>query len=136
MFSFTNSSTDDASDAPLSLCRELALTVIQDLPETLVDRQSISQVHPTTKCVCFGANEALDQMCHLLMDSSDNVPKMSYKILQVSAAKYTEHLVLEASVESESTVPLELPPELVQLLQSSLEEDETPDSVHEQVRCI
>lgn len=75
-------------------------------------------------------------MCHLLMDSSDNVPKMSYKILQVSAAKYTEHLVLEASVESESTVPLELPPELVQLLQSSLEEDETPDSVHEQVRCI
>ena len=71
------------------------------------------------------------------MDASDNVPKMSYKILQSSAAKYTEHLVLEASVESESAVPLELPPELVQLLlQSSLVEDELPESVRDQVRYI
>lgn len=74
-------------------------------------------------------------MCHLLTDASDNVPKMSYKILQTSAAKYTEHLVLEAGVESDSTVPLELPPELVQLLQSSLAEDEMPEDVREQVRC-
>ena len=75
-------------------------------------------------------------MCHLLMDSSENVPKMSYKILQMSASKYTEHLVLEASVESENTVPLKLPTELVQLLQNSLAEDEVPDSIREQVRCI
>lgn len=75
-------------------------------------------------------------MCHLLMDSSEDVPKVSYKILQMSASKYTEHLVLEASVESESTVPLELPAELVQLLQNSLAEDEVSDNVREQVIYI
>ena len=118
----------------MSLCRELALTVIQDLPESLVDRQSISQVASPITLVGFGTNQLTNQMCHLLMDASDNVPKMSYKLLQTSAAKYTEHLVLEASVESETTVPLELPPDLVQLLQSSLAEDEVPESVREQVR--
>lgn len=73
-------------------------------------------------------------MCHLLLDASEAVPKMSYKILQSSATKYTEHLVLEASVESETAVPLGLPVELVQLLQSSLPDEEASDGVREQVR--
>ena len=58
---------------------------------------------------------------------------MSYKILQTSAAKYTETLVLEASVESEDSVPLDLPLELVQLLQSSLPDEDDTDSGREQV---
>lgn len=72
-------------------------------------------------------------MCHLLLDASESVPKMSYKILQTSADKFTEHLVLEASVESEASVPLDLPLELVQLLQSSLPDEDVSDSVREQV---
>ena len=75
-------------------------------------------------------------MCHLLLGPSENVPKMSYKILQQSAAKYTEYLVLEASVESETTVPLNLPPELVELLQSSMPDEDSVDSGREQVRLL
>lgn len=72
-------------------------------------------------------------MCHLLLDTSETVPKISYKILQASAAKYTEHLVLEASVENENTVPLELPLELIQLIQSSIPDEDASDVVREQV---
>lgn len=66
------------------------------------------------------------------MDPSENVPRMSYKILQVSAAKYTEHLVLEASVDNEATVPLNLPIELVELVQSGLQGDDALDKGAEQ----
>ena len=76
------------------------------------------------------------KMCHLLLDASESVPKMSYKILQLSAAKYTEHLVLEASVESENSVPINLPPELVLLLQSSMPDEESVDSNREQVSFL
>jgi E3 ubiquitin-protein ligase listerin len=75
-------------------------------------------------------------MCHLLLDASENVPKMSYKILQLSAAKYTEHLVLEASVESETAAPLNLPLELVQLLQSSTPDEDSANSSREQVHLL
>ncbi|GJE86513.1 hypothetical protein PsYK624_025930 [Phanerochaete sordida] len=105
---------DNAIDTPLSLCRELALSVIQDLPESLVERGAIAK------------------MSHLLLDASEAVPKMSYKILQASAAKYTEHLVLEASVESEDTISFDLPLELVQLLQSSLPDEELDQTAREQ----
>ncbi|EKM56485.1 uncharacterized protein PHACADRAFT_92839 [Phanerochaete carnosa HHB-10118-sp] len=121
----------NAIDTPLGLCRELALSVIQDLPESLVDKDAIAKVLFGSECA-FSLLTLL-QMCHLLLDASEAVPKMAYKILQASATKYTEHLVLEASVDSEATVPLNLPPELVQLLQSSLSDEDAFDSAREQV---
>lgn len=53
-------------------------------------------------------------------------------MLRDSAAKRTEYLVLEAGVDSEATVPLDLPLELVLLLQESLHED-TEDVMPQQV---
>ena len=63
-------------------------------------------------------------MCHILTDPSDTVQRMAYKMLRESAAKYTEHLVLEAGVDSDAELKLELPMELVELLQMSLPESD------------
>ena len=75
------------------------------------------------------------QMCHILTDPSDVVQRMAYKMLRESAAKYTEHLVLEAAVDSEAEVKLELPRELVELLHMNLPEDDVEGSVANQV-CV
>jgi hypothetical protein len=72
-------------------------------------------------------------MCHLLKDSSPNVQKMAYRILQESARKWTEHLVIEAGVDVEDTVKTELPSALLDILQRSTQyEDEM--EYDEQVR--
>jgi E3 ubiquitin-protein ligase listerin len=64
-------------------------------------------------------------MCHLLKDSSADVQKMSYHLLQESARKWTEHLVIEAGVDVEDTAKIELPSELMEILQRSTQpEDE------------
>lgn len=65
------------------------------------------------------------KMCHVINDPSDNVQRMAYKMLCASATKYTEHLVLEAAVDSDAELKLELPLELVSLLQMSLPEEDT-----------
>ncbi|KAF7796133.1 hypothetical protein EIP86_007306 [Pleurotus ostreatoroseus] len=101
-------------NVPLSICRELALTIVQDLPDTLLDKDTLSK------------------MCHILTDPSDIVQKMAYKMLRESAAKYTEHLVLEAAVDSEAEVKLDLPRELVELLHMNLPEDDVEGSVANQ----
>ncbi|KAI0945042.1 hypothetical protein AcV7_001681 [Taiwanofungus camphoratus] len=88
--------------APLSVCRELALQIVQDLPEELVDEGVLSK------------------MCHVVMDSSVDVQRMAYQLLHKAAMKYTEHLVIEAAVDSEATVRPRLPLELVDILQRSL----------------
>lgn len=75
-------------------------------------------------------------MCHILTDPSDVVQRMAYKMLRESAAKYTEHLVLEAAVDSEEEVKLELPLELIALLQMNLPEDDAEDGVISQVRNL
>ena len=63
-------------------------------------------------------------MCHIITDPSDTVQRMAYKMLKESAAKYTEYLVLEAGVDSEAEIKLELPLELIELLQMSLPEED------------
>lgn len=55
-------------------------------------------------------------MCHLLSDSSPDVQKMAYRLLQDAAKKRTEHLVIEAGVDAEATVEAALPPELLDIL--------------------
>ena len=59
-------------------------------------------------------------MCHLVTDASESVPQMAYKMLREAASKRTEYLVLEASVETEDSVSLDLPEELLQLLQKAV----------------
>ncbi|KAH9932237.1 uncharacterized protein B0H18DRAFT_1083328 [Fomitopsis serialis] len=92
--------------APLSACRELALQIVQDLPESLMDRTTISK------------------MCHIIEDPAIDVQKMAYRLLHEAARKYTEHMVIEAAVESEDPVRIELPVELIQILQRDLSAEE------------
>ncbi|KAG1741443.1 uncharacterized protein EDB91DRAFT_1130453 [Suillus paluster] len=87
---------------PRSLCRELALSVMQELPDALVDEKT------------------LPEMCHLLTDPSYEVQRMGYSLLHKAARKRTEHFVIESAVDAEDTVSAELPAELLAILQSSL----------------
>src|ERR1700677_4282420 len=60
-------------------------------------------------------------MSHLLFDPSTNVQKMAYELLREAAHKRTEHLVIEAGVDTESIVRSLLPLELISLLQQTLD---------------
>ncbi|KAG7097872.1 hypothetical protein E1B28_005184 [Marasmius oreades] len=88
-----------APSAPASACRELILSIVQNLPSNLVD------------------HESLPKMCHLLSDPSLDVQKMAYKLLQQVAKKRTEHFVVEAGVDTEDKFKAELPHELLVALQ-------------------
>jgi hypothetical protein len=59
-------------------------------------------------------------MCHLLMDSSVEVQKMAYRLLHEAAKKLTEHLVIEFAVDTEHTAEAQLPAELIDILQQTL----------------
>ena len=59
------------SSTPLSICRELALQIVRDLPTSLLTR------------------ETLPKMCHLVTDGSVDVQRMAYQLLQEAAKKYT-----------------------------------------------
>jgi hypothetical protein len=63
---------------------------------------------------------------------------MAYELLREAAHKRTEHLVVEAGVDTESVVKSVLPWELVLLLQQSLDIvdiEEDPSSVSRGRRC-
>lgn len=101
---------------PRSICRELVLTVLRELPESLMDAST------------------LPQMCHLVTDHSLEVQKMGYGILRTAAKKRTEHLVIEAGVDTESTVKATLPSELMDIVQRhvnviSLEDEEEQQNI-------
>ncbi|KAI0711424.1 hypothetical protein C8Q76DRAFT_677774 [Earliella scabrosa] len=100
---------DQKPSAPLSACRELALQIVQDLPSSLLTR------------------ETLPKMCHLVIDGSVNVQRMAYQLLQEAAKKYTEELVVEAAVDTEGTMKAELPAELLDILQRSLNHEDTEE---------
>lgn len=59
-------------------------------------------------------------MCHLLADPSVDVQKMTYQLLHVASRKRTEHFVIEAGVDVEAVVKADLPLELLDILQTSL----------------
>ena len=70
-------------------------------------------------------------MCHLVTDASEAVPQMAYRLLREAAHKRTEHMVVEASIDSDEPVQLDLPAELVQLLQNSFLEEDTDERAHD-----
>ncbi|KAG2130479.1 hypothetical protein BD769DRAFT_1452567 [Suillus cothurnatus] len=94
---------------PRSLCRELALAVIQGLPDLLMDEKT------------------LPEMCHLLVDPSYEVQRMGYSLLQRAARKRTEHFVIESAVDTEDNFSAELPAELLAILQSNFTSAEAFD---------
>lgn len=63
-------------------------------------------------------------MCHLVSDGSVNVQRMAYQLLQDAAKKYTEELVIDAAVDTEGTMKPELPRELLDFLQQSLNHED------------
>lgn len=74
-------------------------------------------------------------MCHLITDPSKDVQKMAYQLLQVASKKRTEYLVIEAAVDSEADFEAKLPPELLEILQRTMNFDQT-DEDEEQVRLL
>ncbi|KAF8531403.1 hypothetical protein JB92DRAFT_2851839 [Gautieria morchelliformis] len=99
--------TDQMSlSVPRAICREQALSVLQGIPRSLMDENTLSTMY------------------HLLTDVSVDNQKMAYQMLQQAAVTRTEHLVVEAGVDSESMVTLDLPHELVALLQSNVNLDD------------
>ncbi|CAA7268465.1 unnamed protein product [Cyclocybe aegerita] len=85
--------------APRSACRELVLSIVQHLPESLIDQNT------------------LPKMCHLIEDPSPKVQKMAYELLRTAARKRTEYFVIEAGVDTESVVKPTLPEELLEIVQ-------------------
>lgn len=63
-------------------------------------------------------------MAHLLLDTSPEVQKLAYPMLQNAAQKRTEYLVIEAGVDTSENTKFELPIELLQLVQNSIEDEE------------
>lgn len=126
---FLSSDLDSASELrsnPLSICREHILKIVQHLPAALIEKNtlgnvSFSQLHVNSELMH-------SQMCHLLNDSSVEVQKMVYELLQASAKKRTEYLVIEAGVSGEEPIKLELPAELVSFLQQNIDFEENVDS--------
>ncbi|KAF7291984.1 Delta-9 fatty acid desaturase protein [Mycena indigotica] len=102
--------TDSANPSvPRSTCRELVLSIVQYLP--------ISLITPDT----------LPQMTHLLVDPSPDVQKLTYQLLTIAAKKRTEHLVIEAAVDTEGETTADLPSELLDILQTRLNFDHGDD---------
>ena len=109
-FTLANVDADDEKPStPLSVCRELALQIVQDLPARLM------------------ARDTLPKMCHLVMDGSTNVQRMAHQLLQKAAKKYTEELIIEAAMDTEGVVKSELPTELLDILQRNLNHEETAE---------
>lgn len=72
-------------------------------------------------------------MCHLVTDHSLEVQKNAYNILQMAARKRTEHLVIEAGVDTESNVKATLPLELLDIIQRHVNFTNIDDEDEEQV---
>ncbi|KAI6021831.1 hypothetical protein BKA83DRAFT_4494387 [Pisolithus microcarpus] len=100
---------------PRAICRELAMSIVGNMPSSMIDEKT------------------LVTMCHLLADNSPEVQKMGYHLLQSAASKFTEHLVIEAGVDTEGTFKCELPEELLAVLRQDLGtgegfDEDMPDS--------
>ncbi|EJD05481.1 uncharacterized protein FOMMEDRAFT_103536 [Fomitiporia mediterranea MF3/22] len=99
-----------SASIPRSICWEMALKIVQNLPLSLID------------------HETLPKMVHLILDPSPEVAKMAYEPLFRAARKRTEYLVVEAAVETSNEMSsYEIPPELLQVLQDALEPDDGSD---------
>ncbi|KAH9005649.1 hypothetical protein EDB86DRAFT_3177955 [Lactarius hatsudake] len=94
-------------------------TTVLSLLRDIVASEPRAVPASTPRTVCREA--ALSIMSHLLFDPSTSVQKMAYELLREAAHKRTEHLVIEAGVDTESIVRSSLPLELISLLQQTLD---------------
>ncbi|KAK0452099.1 uncharacterized protein EV420DRAFT_1273820 [Desarmillaria tabescens] len=117
-----SSRLDEHASAPRSRCLELVLAVVQDLPADLID-------HDTLPKVIFILCPRIS-MCHLVMDTGTEVQKKAYMLLQQAAYKRTQHMVVEAAVDTENTFKAELPPELLIILQQAINFDDADSFEH------
>ncbi|KAJ7096074.1 hypothetical protein C8R44DRAFT_889801 [Mycena epipterygia] len=90
------------------------LTMVRDLAAGQLD--GIAASAPRSTC----RELVLSIMCHLLADPSVDVQKMTYQLLTIASRKRTEHFVIEAGVDVDAVVKADLPLELLDILQTSL----------------
>ncbi|KAH9035965.1 hypothetical protein EDB84DRAFT_1659282 [Lactarius hengduanensis] len=90
---------------PRAVCREAALSIVQSLPSSLMDHTTL----PKATVLTTRNSKCTDHF------------KMAYELLREAAHKRTEHLVIEAGVDTESIVRSSLPLELISLLQQTLD---------------
>lgn len=83
---------------PLSTIRQLALSILQHLPFDLLDETTLAK------------------LVGLTQDSSVQVQKTAYQLLQKATKKRTEHFVIEAGVDTEQAVKPLLPIELMEVI--------------------
>jgi len=76
------------------------------------------------------------QMCHLMIDGSIQVQKVAYGIMRSAAKKRTEHLVIEAGVDIESTAQATLPLELLDIVQRHIDFVSVEDKEEQQVGIV
>lgn len=60
-------------------------------------------------------------MVHVLGDPDVSILRMVYPLLQTAAKKRTEHVVIEAGVDTNEDAKFELPVELLELVQTMLD---------------
>ncbi|KAF8875235.1 hypothetical protein BD779DRAFT_1613454 [Infundibulicybe gibba] len=101
----------EMASAPRSICCELVLLVIQDLPAVLIDQ------------------DTMPKMCHLIKDTSDTVKTTAYQVLHNAAKRRTEHFVIEAGVDTEDSFKANIPDELVEILQQNVLLDEVGEHI-------
>ncbi|KAI6007005.1 hypothetical protein EDD15DRAFT_2208298, partial [Pisolithus albus] len=68
---------------PRVICRELAMSIVENMPSSVIGEKALV----TTR--------------HLLADNSLEVRKMGSHLLQSAASEFTEHLAIEAGVDTE-----------------------------------
>ncbi|KAJ8701215.1 hypothetical protein PTI98_000028 [Pleurotus ostreatus] len=88
----------ESASVPRSVCLEALLTLLQELPDALIDSDTFAH------------------MCPLLTDPATPVQKAAYALLQKAAQKHTERLVIEAGVDADAPVQGALPDELIEVL--------------------
>ena len=60
-------------------------------------------------------------MVHVLGDSDVSILRMVYPLLQTAAKKRTEHVVIEAGVDTNEDTKFELPVELLHFIQTAID---------------
>lgn len=63
-------------------------------------------------------------MCHLLLSDSFVAQQMAFSIIQPATQKFTEHVVIEAAIETSDETTIDLPIELLEVIRKALETDD------------
>lgn len=103
---------------PRDICRGLIVGLAAASPETLVDGDSLSTVsyanidRATTLTIVL-------QLSHLLVDPSLEVQITAHELLHHASKPYTENVVLEAELSTDTNVKPALPNELMRIIEEN-----------------